>query len=98
MADSDLLFIDLYCACAAVVSSEFLTFDVFSDKMISDFRNTLMSEKNATVGDQEIINTVECHMFCFEKNDFGKSSFFSLKITVFLGQTTEILANFTDMQ
>ena len=35
MADSDLLFIDFYCACAAVVSSEFLTFDVFSDKMIS---------------------------------------------------------------
>ena len=30
-----LLFINLLRACAAVVSSEFMTFDVFSDKVIS---------------------------------------------------------------
>ena len=42
--------------------------------------------------------TVECHMFCFEEKDFGKSPFFAVKITLHLGQITEILANFADFQ
>ena len=57
MADSDLLFIDFYCACVAVVSSEFLTFDVFSDKMIS-VKHFKMSEKNATVGTKNFNETM----------------------------------------
>ena len=53
MADSDFLHIDLYCAFAAVVSSEFLTSEVTFE--VFDFRKTLMLKKNATVGDQELV-------------------------------------------